>query len=133
MGSISNQTATTSFRLAGQLGGIENAFSEEHKKRIDVAIKAKARDVATQKSLGSTVTVESYPLTDVLRFLNHWTIDYWSLDVEGAEAAIIAATDFDKIRVGVMTVEHNGNVKLRSEILQLMQKNKFVRVGATNQ
>merc|ERR1712216_45836 len=37
-------------------------------------------------------------------------------DTEGSELAILSTTDFEKVEVGVMTVEHNGEERLKAKI-----------------
>lgn len=62
-----------------------------------------AGDVGT----GKDVEVNCWPLEAMLRTLGVMTVDYCSLDVEGAEPAILAAIDFDSIDIKVFTVEVN--------------------------
>merc|ERR1711874_821683 len=49
--------------------------------------------------------VAAQPLTMLLDVLNRSIVDFWSLDVEGAEGAILKATDFNRIEVGVLLME----------------------------
>merc|ERR1712060_732892 len=103
--------------------------------RIDQAIAIKSKDVvgSHQSAVGDVININTFPLNEILHFLNRTVVDYWSLDVEGAEAAILEHTDFSKFELGVMTVEHNNDEDLRSKILSIMLRHKFARVGATNQ
>ena len=35
------------------------------------------------------------------------TVDFWSLDIEGAECDVLQTTDFEKITVGIFLIEMN--------------------------
>ena len=43
----------------------------------------------------------------MLAALGRSDVDFWSLDIEGAEGAVLEATDFEAVKVGVMTIEMN--------------------------
>lgn len=47
------------------------------------------------------------PLTLLTQARAPEVIDYWSLDTEGSELAILECFPFDRYRVRVLTVEHN--------------------------
>jgi hypothetical protein len=57
------------------------------------------------------------------------TIDYWSLDTEGSELAILQAFPFDEYVVRALTVEHN-NFPVREDIHAFLTSHGFVRVGS---
>ncbi len=54
-------------------------------------------------------------------------IDYWSLDTEGSELAILRSFPFDEYRVRVLTVEHNYS-SAREEIAALLARRGLHRV-----
>ncbi|QBY56434.1 FkbM family methyltransferase [Cupriavidus oxalaticus] len=54
------------------------------------------------------------------------TIDYWSLDTEGSELALLKSFPFDKYRLRVLTVEHN-NGPIREQIRQFLESRGYVR------
>jgi len=54
-------------------------------------------------------------------------IDYWSLDTEGSELAILRSFPFDEYDVRVLTVEHNW-LPAREEIKTLLEARGFQRV-----
>lgn len=60
---------------------------------------------------GELITVETRPLADVLDEHGLAEVDYISLDVEGAESAILEGFPFDRIRVKVWTVENRDRDK----------------------
>lgn len=52
-------------------------------------------------------------------------IDYWSLDTEGSELAILAAFPFERRPVRVLTVEHCRVPHRRAEIARLLARRGF--------
>ena len=69
--------------------------SEASKGRLDDAARAR----------GKTARVHCGPLTTYLRDLGISHVDFFSLDVEGAEFRVLSTLDLDAIRVDVMIVE----------------------------
>jgi hypothetical protein len=51
-------------------------------------------------------------------------IDYFSLDVEGAETYIMSSFPFDSYRIKVMTVE-----RPKADLVALLQKNGYIFLG----
>jgi len=51
-------------------------------------------------------------------------IDYWSLDTEGSELAILKSFPFDEYRFRVLTVEHN-DTPLREELHQFLKSRGY--------
>lgn len=73
-------------------------------------------------------TVETVTLNDLLR--QHGApseIDYLSVDTEGSEYEILAATDFGAYRFRLITVEHAGEAEKREKIRQLLEANGYFR------
>lgn len=52
-------------------------------------------------------------------------IDYWSLDVEGAELELLRSFPFDRYQIRVLTVEHN-HMSARAKIRDLLEARGFV-------
>jgi hypothetical protein len=98
------------FVLAGPLGGLASTLSEKHQQRLRSEISAKKSWMDGDLGSGKTIMVPSYPLEWLLEAANQksFVVDYWSLDTEGSEPQILRATNFSRIRVGVMSIEHNG-------------------------
>ena len=46
-----------------------------------------------------------YELTPILRLLKLQRIDYFSLDVEGSELAVLESIDWARVNIGVLGVE----------------------------
>merc|ERR1712232_66813 len=98
--SITGRASSFDFRMAGPLGGIASTFSASQTARTQREFKA--HEASGSKRIHEDwtmqqVKVQCLPLVDILRSMNRTTVDYWSLDVEGAEAAILEHTDFDSI------------------------------------
>ena len=58
-------------------------------------------------------------------------IDYLSIDIEGMEYSVLHAIDFDKWRIGVMTVEHNlycWGPENKNRNFELLNSKGYVRV-----
>ena len=55
-------------------------------------------------------------------------VDYFSLDVEGAEMGILRTIPFDKVKIRTFTIEYNGNPKAAKEMEALMGKNGYQMV-----
>ena len=56
-------------------------------------------------------------------------IDYWSLDTEGSELAILKSFPFDEFTFRVLTVEHNW-LPVRDEIRVFLERRGYLRVLA---
>lgn len=76
---------------------------------------------------GSRYEVETISLNDLLRMHDAPRfIDYLSIDTEGSELDILAAIDFDRYRIGVITCEHNYTEN-RVKIHSLLSAQGYVR------
>lgn len=72
------------------------------------------------------VHVACYPLQDILSKLGRNVVDYWSLDVEGAEVGILKTIDFTKTTFGLISVETNGH---GDEITTLLESKGFKKAS----
>lgn len=90
---------------AGMLGGVIEDFAEGH---LDWALEVKGiqRDPNGDPPI---VMKETTTLSHVLQAASApQVIDYWSLDVEGAELRLLKSFPFDVFNVHIITVEHNN-------------------------
>ena len=105
--STSNATETVLFELNDVYGGIQPEPSE----------------------LTNLVEMVCFPLFSILQAIGQHHVDYFSLDVEGAELPILRAIPWNKINVNVISIETNsiGEVFPGSmhELRTLMFKNGF--------
>ena len=109
---------------AGVFGGIVQEYDPQHLR-------------FTQEVLGDrwpegqgppTVRKQARTLKSVLREAGApAVIDYWSLDTEGSELAILKNFPFDEYRFRVLTVEHNDG-PAREDIRQFLEGRGYTRV-----
>lgn len=128
----SHYPSTHELIMAGGVGG----FTEDIEKSKGGVVKDAIRESRTIEGShaefsGKKVNVTCFPLHVIMAELAVPTVDYWSLDTEGAEPGIIENTDFSKIEVGVMTIETVPET--RQTIYDTMIKNGFVRIKSLGQ
>lgn len=109
---------------AGVYGGIVVAY--------DAAFRRFAEDQARSSPLarcGDKPTVK--PAREIGEILQTSgapkTIDYWSLDTEGSELAILKSFPFEQYAVGILSVEHNY-LSVRHEIEAFLKTKGMIRV-----
>jgi len=78
-----------------------------------------------------TVKVEMQPLANLLACTGHSTIDFWSLDVEGAESQILKSFPFANIEVGLLIIEMNKSEENNNEIVDVLRNHGFLECGVT--
>jgi hypothetical protein len=114
--------------MAGGVGGFVESIEDNKKDLVKGAIAGSSTiEGGRAEFSGMKVNVTCFPLHAILAELGVPTVDYWSLDAEGAEPAIVENTDFSKIEVGVMTIERVPETRQR--IYDAMIKNGFVRIS----
>jgi len=74
------------------------------------------KDFAKSEVFGD-VYVQCFPLMSVLAALNIHHIDYFSLDIEGAEVPVLKTIDWKKLTIDVITIEYN----YQKDILQSLR------------
>jgi FkbM family methyltransferase len=89
---------------AEQLGGIVDEYDPAHWRYVesvfDVDLGEDGQPVTTTKSARTVRSVLQEAGAPP-------TIDYWSLDTEGSELAILKSFPFDEYSLRVLTIEHN--------------------------
>jgi hypothetical protein len=113
------------FEKAYTLGGILNEYHPHHlqyaQRSFPRALNAEGRPATVSKSAR---TVRS-----VLRDCEAPSvIDYWSLDTEGSELAILKSFPFEEYTFRVLTVEHNW-LPVRHEIKEFLERRGYLRVA----
>eukprot|EP00929_Paragymnodinium_shiwhaense_P123989 TRINITY_DN986_c0_g3_i2.p1 TRINITY_DN986_c0_g3~~TRINITY_DN986_c0_g3_i2.p1 ORF type:complete len:341 (-),score=55.79 TRINITY_DN986_c0_g3_i2:301-1323(-) len=131
--SLKWEPSTFKFDLAGPLGGIVDTLSAHQKARMRREIKQGASWMRGEQGSGNIVDVKCFPLHTILLAMGKKVVDYWSLDTEGSEQGILEHTDFTKIVVGVMTIEHGEEHGRREGIYNAMRAAGFKRVQKGNQ
>ena len=73
--------------------------------------------------------MQCFPLYSVLKALNNPTIDYFSLDIEGAEFAVLNSLPWNEVNITLVSVEinHAGDIfpGTRNDIKRLLLENAF--------
>lgn len=116
------------FVLAGPLGGFKSTLSQTHSNRLQHEIAANKPWMRGNLGSGKTIMVRSLPLESFLQAANRTSsvIDFWSLDTEGSEPQILNATNFSKVQVGVLSVEHNNEAINKKGIAHAMEKSGLI-------
>ena len=87
------------------------------------------KDFRTKIENKTVDRVQCFPFFSVMSALGNPRVDYFSLDVEGSELAILKTIPFDQVRIGVMTIEVNHYPKAgQRAIKRLMADNGFALV-----
>lgn len=67
-------------------------------------------------------------LTEILEQVNAPTIiDFFSLDVEGAELEVLTGLDFEKYKIDCILVEHNSEQPKRANIRKFLQSKNYYK------
>ena len=72
-----------------------------------------------------SVEVQCFPLNAITAALGIRHVDYFSLDVEGAEMDILSRIDWTQFSVDVMTVEYGWQTDILSRLRSLMTANRM--------
>ena len=74
-----------------------------------------------------------FPFYSVLKALGNPSIDYFSLDIEGAEYAVLKSIPWKSVNITILGVEvnHAGDIfqGSRQDIFDLLESNEFLYVG----
>jgi FkbM family methyltransferase len=113
------------FEAAGVYGGIVDEYHPDH---FDYARSFAAGMAADSSSIAPMVNKRTRTIGSILRqFRAPSVIDYWSLDTEGSELAILRMFPFGEYRVRFLTVEHNCT-PVRATIADFLAGQGFRRV-----
>ena len=113
------------FVEANTLGGI---LTEYHPDHLRYAVRS-CGIVADSGGRPPTVRKPARTIRSILRQCDAPpVIDYWSLDTEGSELAILKSFPFDEYSFRVLTVEHNG-LPVRAAIKEFLEHHGYSRIG----
>jgi hypothetical protein len=120
-----NQDGPVEFlEAAGVYGGILDEYDPGHLRFTRKMLAGRWMDNVPPP----TVSKRAHTIRSVLRGAGApRTIDYWSLDTEGSELALLRSFPFDEYRLRVLTVEHN-NGAVRAEIQSFLEARGYLRV-----
>lgn len=115
---ISNDVPEMTFLMADALTAAENVLSSSHKERID----REQNESLADPNYGGFVTTQCFSLMDILDMIGQRHIDYFSLDVEGAELYILKSLDWKKLDINYFTIETDQH---RDGILAFMDMHGY--------
>jgi FkbM family methyltransferase len=121
---ISKDVPSMEFKVGGGLTAATSLASPQHLNRIDGASKAYG-STPTWQGTGTTVTTKCVNLNTLVESINATHIDYFSLDVEGAEPHILKSIDWTRMKIDVLTIEVQQN---RAHIHKFMSAVGYHRV-----
>ena len=108
--STEKEVQKVDFDATGAYGGIMNGEDLKPGSRADEAIKQRKESnpdfVPTYGAfVRRTLQMQCLPLTSIIEALGNPVIDYFSLDIEGAEFPVLKTIDFDKVDIRVFSIE----------------------------
>ena len=108
--SIKKEVIEVDFDATGAYGGIINGDFLKPGDRADENIKRHlAKNPDFQPTYGKyerrTIKMQCLPLTSIIKALGNPTIDYFSLDIEGAEFPVLQTIDFTQLDIKVISLE----------------------------
>lgn len=99
-----NEDTKQTFRMiegySEMLSGLVDSYHPEHEERIK-------EEVGSMNQTVTDIQVNCYDITKLLVDYNLTSIDFLSIDIEGAELDVLKAIDYSKIEIDVMLVENN--------------------------
>ena len=97
--SPTNTPMTIPFRTGGVLGALANYMSEGHARRMDKALANNSSNI---------IMAQCFPVFSILQAIGVSHVDYFSLDIEGAELDVLRTLPLDQLTVDVFSIEHSG-------------------------
>ncbi|XP_052792087.1 uncharacterized protein LOC128226241 [Mya arenaria] len=113
------------FLLGNWLTSAHKVLNDEHKDRIDSITlynEENYKSLRQKQHDGENVTVFCYSLFEILNSVGRSHVDFFSLDVEGAELYILQSLDWDKLTIDVFAVETYYN---REKIMDFLIKKGY--------
>ena len=117
--SLDKNIGIAKFMPAGMIGGVEEGYTETMKKRAG-------------SEFPNTASVEVFcmPLGLILTALEMYHINFFSLDVEGAELEILRTIPFDKVKIDLFFIEYvvwNGAIDVKATEKRLEEFREFFK------
>lgn len=119
---VSSDTPTMNFIIAGAITSAVETMSPSHKARIKKDNKTYGNDTAWEGH-GKNVSVNCASLSSLMMQVGQKHVDFFSLDVEGAELFILESIDFDDLHFDIVMIEVQEH---RDEINKFMESKGFV-------
>ena len=112
------ENTEVSFVNAGTLGGVLDYYPDY--------------ELARLAAMGRSAEIVQRPARTIRKVLADagapQIIDYWSLDVEGSELALLRSFPFDRHTFRILTVEHNNHPVVQESIRAFLQPYGFERL-----
>ncbi|XP_057367958.1 uncharacterized protein LOC130688956 isoform X2 [Daphnia carinata] len=86
-------------------------------------------ETSIKKDTADIYNMQCFPLYSLLIAIGRTQVDYFSLDVEGAEYKILKTIPWTKVDIKTLTVEWNHVPEGEEGITRLMESNKFIKFG----
>ena len=109
------------FIVGGALTSVKEITEKKHQQRVDADAILYAKD-ETWRHAKENVVVKCYSLSSLMNTLGQAHIDYFSLDVEGAEMIILQSIDWKHFDIDVFTIETD---QCRQDILTFMKTHGY--------
>jgi FkbM family methyltransferase len=100
--SVKNETDRVSFVMEKFLGKIAERTDKESKKKFTI--------------------IQCFPLFSLLEAIGVKSIDYFSLDIEGAELDVLKTIPWNKVKIKVLDIEYRAYPEPRSKSVEKLEK-----------
>jgi FkbM family methyltransferase len=78
------------------------------------------------------IYIPCFSLSTILKAINVNKVDYFSLDVEGAELEVLKSTNLNKLDITTFSVEHNKSHETKIEIKNFLEANNYMILKESN-
>lgn len=112
-------------QMTTMLSGLVVHYDPRHKNRLDQAN-------ADDHNATSLIRVRARPLRDIFEEHKVKRVNYLSIDVEGAEKAVLDSIDFDKVFIDVIGFENNYNDSATENIKKMLESKGFNYIDFRN-
>ena len=106
------------FRVSGALSGVEAEMSALHLSRI------KSESIQ-YNSTEEIAYIPCFSLNTIMRALNRTTVDYFSLDVEGAELSVLRSLDYKQLNIRSFSIEWAAKQSDKQPIIEHLKQNGY--------
>ena len=113
---IGEEGSNMTFIIADVLSSSYKTLTDRHKNRIAMVNRKGTKDM----------NVVCHSLQNIMNQIGQTRIDYFSLDVEGAELFILNSIDWKSLYIDVFTIETDQH---RNEIIAFMENHGYVRIA----
>jgi len=115
------------FGWGGCCSGIKGAMSPKFQKQFHGRGKVRHPKQRHQSEVPEPYLVQQAPISDIMAAAGLTTVDFWSLDVEGAEEFVLRGMDFTRVTIKVVLVEISETKAVADRVSSLLHKNGFMQ------